>query len=73
MLLSLRIEGTNMSEILELAWLFCKRAKESRMDDDQIRWVLDQALERFDGFEALIKVSINEIRLEGKNEMGRGD
>ena len=54
----------NNMEVMELCWLFCKRAKEARMDDDQIRWVLDQALERFDAFEILTRVSVNEINME---------
>ena len=53
-----------MNEVLELAWLFCKRAKEAKMDDNQIRWVLDKALERFESFEVLTRVSVNEIELE---------
>lgn len=53
-----------MSEVLELAWLFCKRAKERGMDDDRIRSVLDEALERFDTFEFLTRVSVNQIDVE---------
>ena len=53
-----------MSEVMELAWLFCKRAKEAKMDDDQIRWVLDEALERFESFEILTRVSVNQIDVE---------
>ena len=53
-----------MSEVLELAWLFCKRAKERGMDEDSIRSVLDQALERFDTFEFLTRVSVNQIDAE---------
>lgn len=53
-----------MSEILELAWLFCKRAKERGMDEDTIRSVLEQALERFDTFEFLTRVSVNKIEVE---------
>ena len=51
-------------ELLELAWLFCKRAKERGMDDDRIRWVLEEALERFDTFEFMTRVSVNQIDLE---------
>ena len=50
-----------MSEVLELAWLFCKRAREAGMDENDIRWVLDQSLERFESFELLTKVSVNHI------------
>jgi len=53
-----------MSEVLELCWLFCKRAKQAKMDNDQIRWVLNEVLERFDSFEILTRVSVNEIRTE---------
>jgi len=52
-------------DVMELCWLFCKRAREHGMDDDRIRWVLDQALERFDSFEFLTRVSVNQI---GKEE-----
>ncbi len=55
-----------MNEVLELAWLFCKRAKERGLDEDRIRWVLDQALERFESFETLTRVSINQIDLEAE-------
>jgi hypothetical protein len=51
-----------MSEILELAWLFCKRAKEKGMDEDDIRWILEQVLERFDSFEFLTRLSIVGIK-----------
>ena len=55
-----------MTEVLELAWLFCKRAKDTGMDEDSIRWVLEQALQRFDTFEFLTQVSVNRIELEGR-------
>jgi hypothetical protein len=47
--------------IMDLAWLFCKRAKEKGMDEDDIRWVLNRVLERFDTFEYLTKVSVESI------------
>lgn len=37
-----------MSEILDLAWFFCKRAKEARMDDERIKCLMDDVLEFFD-------------------------
>jgi hypothetical protein len=32
------------NSIMELAWLFCKRAKEKGMNEDDIRWVLNRVL-----------------------------
>ena len=37
-----------MSELLDLAWFFCIRAKEARMDDERIKWLMDDVLESFD-------------------------
>ena len=39
--------------IVDLAWLFCKRAKEKGLDEEDIKWVLERVLERFDNFECL--------------------
>jgi len=47
--------------IMELAWLFCKRAKEKGMDEDDIRWVLDRVLEKSDAFEYLNRLSVRSI------------
>jgi len=47
--------------IMELAWLFCKRAKEKGMDEADIRWVLDRVLEKFDAFEYLTRLSVGSI------------
>lgn len=51
--------------IMDLAWLFCKRAKEKGMDEDDIRWVLNRVLERFDAFEYLTRLSVETIE-EGR-------
>jgi hypothetical protein len=58
--------STRHESIMDLAWLFCKRAKEKGMDEKDIRWVLDRVLERFDAFEYLTKLSVESI--EGVKE-----
>jgi hypothetical protein len=62
--------------IVELAWLFCKRAKEKGLDEDEMRWVVERVLERFDSYDYLLRVSLENIKVsekEGKNELGQRD
>ena len=54
--------------ITELAWLFCKRAKEKGMDENDIRWVLDRVLEKFDAFEYLTRLSVSGIDAGGEKD-----
>jgi hypothetical protein len=60
------------NSIMELAWLFCKRAKEKGMNEDDIRWVLNRVLERFDSFDYLTRLSVESIE-EVEHEMGQRD
>jgi hypothetical protein len=65
--------GETMNDsIVDLAWLFCKRAKEKGMGEDDIRWVLDRVLERFDAFECLTRLSLESIIIEEVDGHGLG-
>jgi hypothetical protein len=40
-----------MTELTGLAFLLCSRAKDKRLADEEILWLVEQTLERMEGME----------------------
>jgi hypothetical protein len=60
-----------MSELIELAFLFCSRAKEKGLSKYDILWLAEQQLERLDTIEFHKRMDEEFLKGGGGYELGR--
>ena len=60
-----------MSELIELAFLFCSRAKEKGLGKYDILWLAEQQLERLDTIELHKRMDEEFLKGGGGYELGR--
>jgi hypothetical protein len=60
-----------MSELIELAFLFCSRAKEKGLSKYDILWLAEQQLEMLDAIDSFRRMDEEFLKGGGGYELGR--